>query len=61
LVFAVESQVAPNNVDDGQLLAEALPKWNVDGAILTAKARAAWLSNDWEKLVKTRSLFPLAA
>lgn len=36
-------------------------QWNVDGAILTAKARAAWLSNDWEKLVKTRSLFPLAA
>jgi hypothetical protein len=36
-------------------------QWNVDGAILTAKARAAWLSNNWEKLVKTRSLFPLAA
>ena len=36
-------------------------QWNVDGAILTAKARAAWLSNDWENLVKTRSLFPLAA
>jgi len=36
-------------------------QWNLDGAILTAKARAAWLSGNWQKLVSARSLLPLAA
>lgn len=36
-------------------------QWNLDGAILTAKARAAWLSDTWQKLVTARSLLPLAA
>lgn len=36
-------------------------QWLLDGAILTAKARAAWLSGDWHKLVSARSLLPLAA
>lgn len=36
-------------------------QWNLDGAILTAKARAAWLSGNWQKLVTARSLLPLAA
>jgi hypothetical protein len=36
-------------------------QWMLDGAILTAKARAAWLSGDWHKLVSARSLLPLAA
>ena len=36
-------------------------QWNLDGAILTAKARAAWMSGDWHKLVSARSLLPLAA
>jgi hypothetical protein len=36
-------------------------QWNLDGAILTAKARAAWLSGYWQKLVSARSLLPLAA
>lgn len=36
-------------------------QWMLDGAILTAKARAAWLSGDWYKLVSARSLLPLAA
>ena len=36
-------------------------QWNLDGAILTAKARAAWLSGNWQSLVSARSLLPLAA
>lgn len=36
-------------------------QWMLDGAILTAKARAAWLSGEWHKLVSARSLLPLAA
>ena len=34
---------------------------SLDGAILIAKARAAWMSGDWQKLVSARSLLPLAA
>lgn len=36
-------------------------QWNLDGAILTAKARTAWMSGNWQKLVSARSLLPLAA
>lgn len=36
-------------------------QWNLDGAILTAKARTAWMSGDWQKLVSARSLLPLAS
>jgi hypothetical protein len=36
-------------------------QWSLEGAILTAKARAAWLSGNWQKLVSARSLLPLAA
>lgn len=35
-------------------------QWNLDGAILTAKARCAWLSGCWQELVSQRSLLPLA-
>jgi hypothetical protein len=35
-------------------------QWNLDGAIVTAKARAAWMSGNWQKLVSARSLLPLA-
>ena len=35
-------------------------QWHLDGAILTAKARTAWMSGDWQKLVSARSLLPLA-
>lgn len=35
-------------------------QWNLDGAILTAKARSAWMSGEWPKLVAARSLLPLA-
>jgi hypothetical protein len=36
-------------------------QWHLDGAILTAKARAAWMSGNWQKLVSAHSLLPLAA
>jgi hypothetical protein len=36
-------------------------QWNVEGAILTAKARAAFLSGDWENLCLRRDQLPLAA
>jgi len=35
-------------------------QWNVQGAVLTAKARAAWLSGDWEALCTQRAALPLA-
>ncbi len=35
-------------------------QWELDGAILTAKARAAWLSGNWQNLVSARSQLPLA-
>lgn len=35
-------------------------QWNLDGAILTAKARCVWLSGRWQELISKRSLFPLA-
>jgi len=36
-------------------------QWELQGAILTAKARAAWLSDSWQNLVSARSRLPLAA
>lgn len=35
-------------------------QWELDGAILTAKARTAWLSGTWHSLVSARSRLPLA-
>lgn len=35
-------------------------QWELEGAILTAKARAAWLSGTWQQLVSARSALPLA-
>ena len=32
----------------------------LEGAILTAKARCAWLSRRWQELLAKRSLLPLA-
>ena len=28
-------------------------QWNLDGAILTAKARAVWISGHWQDLIST--------
>jgi hypothetical protein len=36
-------------------------QWNVEGAILTAKARAAFLSDHWENLCSRRDHLPFAA
>jgi len=36
-------------------------QWNVAGAVLTAKARAAFLSGHWENLCSRRDQLPLAA
>jgi len=35
-------------------------QWNLDGAILTAKARCVWLSGRWQELLSKRSHLPLA-
>ena len=35
-------------------------QWEVTGAVRTAKARAAWLSGDWEVLCAQRAALPLA-
>lgn len=35
-------------------------QWTLNGAVLTAKPRAAWLSGKWRSLVHVRSLLPLA-
>jgi hypothetical protein len=35
-------------------------QWNLDGTILTAKTRTAWMSREWQKLVYVRSLLPFA-
>lgn len=35
-------------------------QWIVEGAVQTAKARAAWLSGDWRSLCARRSALPLA-
>jgi hypothetical protein len=43
-------------------LKEAGARWTRDGAVHTAKARAAWLGQDWEPIVSKRSssVLPLA-
>lgn len=35
-------------------------QWIVEGAVQTAKARAAWLSGEWHALCERRSALPLA-
>ena len=35
-------------------------QWNLEGAILTAKARCVWLSGRWQELISKRSFLPLA-
>jgi hypothetical protein len=35
-------------------------QWNLEGAILTAKARCVWLSGRWQELVSKRAHLPLA-
>jgi hypothetical protein len=41
-------------------LKRAGARWTENGAVQTAKARAAWLSGDWEQLAAARVALPLA-
>jgi hypothetical protein len=41
-------------------LKQAGARWTVAGATLTAKARAAWLSDEWQRLKQKRRDLPLA-
>jgi hypothetical protein len=43
-----------------QRLKRSGAQWIVQGAVLTAKARAAWLSGDWHTLCQKRASLPLA-
>lgn len=43
-----------------QRLKRAGAQWIVEGAVLTAKARAAWLSGEWHTLCQKRANLPLA-
>jgi hypothetical protein len=43
-----------------QRLKRSGAQWNSQGAVLTAKARAAWLSGDWEDLCALRDQLPIA-
>lgn len=43
-----------------QRLKRSGAQWTVEGAIQTAKARAAWLSGEWTILCNQRALLPLA-
>lgn len=43
-----------------QRLKQPGAQWTVDGAIRTAKARAAWLSGEWDILCAQRAALPLA-
>ena len=43
-----------------QRLKRSGAQWNVEGAVSTGKARAAWLSGDWDILCAQRAARPLA-
>ena len=47
-----------------QIVTQRLKKpgaqWEVDGAVQTAKARAAWLSGEWDAVCAQRAALPLA-
>jgi hypothetical protein len=43
-----------------QRLKRSGAQWTVEGAIQTAKARAAWLSGEWHTLCRLRATLPLA-
>jgi hypothetical protein len=43
-----------------QRLKKSGAQWDVEGAVQTAKARAAWLSGEWEAVCAQRAALPLA-
>lgn len=59
-------QIGSGTVESGckqictQRLKRAGARWTFEGARLTAKARAAWLSGSWERLSARRADLPLA-
>jgi hypothetical protein len=58
--------IGSGTVESGckQIVTQRLKKpgaqWDVDGAVQTAKARAAWLSGEWEAVCAQRAALPLA-
>jgi len=45
----------------GLRLKRAGARWTKPGAVSTAKARAAWLSGQWDSLASSRAALPLAS
>lgn len=66
LFRAQDYLIGSGTIESGckQLVAQRLKRsgaqWIVEGAVLTAKARAAWLSGDWNTLCQKRASLPLA-
>jgi hypothetical protein len=58
--------IGSGTVESGckQIVTQRLKKpgaqWDVDGAVQTAKARAAWLSGEWDAVCAQRAALPLA-
>jgi hypothetical protein len=58
--------IGSGTVESGckQIVTQRLKKpgaqWDVDGAVQTAKARAAWLSGEWDAVCARRAALPLA-
>jgi hypothetical protein len=58
--------IGSGTVESGckQIVTQRLKKpgaqWEVDGAVQTAKARAAWLSGEWDAVCAQRAALPLA-
>jgi hypothetical protein len=59
-------QIGSGTIESGckQITSQRLKRlgarWTLEGARSTAKARAAWLSNQWDLLAVLRAALPLA-
>lgn len=59
-------QIGSGTIESGckqiatQRLKRSGARWTLDGARMTAKARAAWLSGHWDQLAADRAALPLA-
>jgi hypothetical protein len=59
-------QIGSGTIESGckqittQRLKRSGARWTLEGARMTAKARAAWLSGDWDRLSIKRAALPLA-
>jgi hypothetical protein len=59
-------QIGSGTIESGckqiasQRLKRSGARWSLDGARMTAKARAAWLSGSWDRLSADRAALPLA-